>query len=882
MHNSDSVADSIEPTQAEIDHLVHLYESGNIKELESAAVSLLETCPGSAFAWSVLGTAQQLQGKDALAALEKTVELAPDDAQAQLQLGNAHLASGQLDLALPRFIRALEIAPGFAAALCGLGDALQAQGHLKEAAECYRGALELEPSMLMALCGRGDILLKQQQYQAAESCYRQALAMAPAAADIHRRLGDLQVAINRPEKALEYYSKALEIDGSNAAAHAGRGNVSFRLQHYLQAAGSYGAAIQINGAVAAYHHGHARCLHAMGQLAGAETAYRRAIALDASMAGPMLHYANMLRETRRVTQAIAIYQAALLLEPENADALNNLGMALQEDGQLEQALEAFRQVQVLLPSKAISYCNMASVLNAMGQSAGALENCQHAVKAEPGFAPAHLNLGTFLMEQGRLAEAVTSLETAIQLAPRERKAYVNLGIAWDRLGRNEKAIACGQAALKIDPGWDEMHSNLLFYMTHSQQVDASRLFQEHLRFSQQFEAPFRARWPAHANSRDPGRRLRIGFVSADLYNHAVAHFITPIFEHLKDSPGLELLVYANSLHDDTISRHLHSLANTWRQVEKLTHDEFAQLVVSDAIDVLIDLSGHTGYNRLPALARKPAPVQVSWIGYPGTTGLQAVDYFLSDRYYSPPGLLDGQFTEKLVYLPACVPFLPSPEAPPLSPAPALKNKYITFGSFNRTGKLSRGVIARWAKLLRLVPDSQMLLAAMPNEKTSDMLRSWFAREGIDASRLHFQNRVGSKEYLALHKQVDVCLDTFPYTSGTTGFHALWMGVPTLTTVGSTMPGFSTAAILSHAGLDSFICQDEEQFLRKGQLLAQDFSLFADLRPGMRERMKLAANGQPALIGNGLEQALRIMWQRWCAGHPVASFAVDGLTFNGLA
>lgn len=877
MHATDSAAlppsERQQPTQQEIDHIVALHDNGEHLLMEEAAHALLAIYPGSALAWRVLGIALQLQGKDALPALQKTAELAPGDAEAHLHLGNAYMDHGQPDLALPCFLRAVELAPGFAEALSRLGDALQAQGHYKEAGECYRGALEIDPALSMALVGKGDILAAQKQFQQAEASYRQALVLEPGAADIHRKLGDVQVDLNRPEAALHSYAAALEIDPGNAMAHGGMGNVLFRLDRNAQAAASYRRATALPAATAAHYHGLGRSLHALDETADAEAAYRQAIALDATLAAPMLHYADLLRETRRKEAAIAIYQAALLLEPANIDALNNLGMAQQDDGQLEAALASFRQVELLAPNNPVTHSNIAAVLNTMGRRDAALESCRRAVKLDPKSTPAHTNLGTCLMEMGRLGEAVRSFETVVKLDPHHRRGYVNLSASLTRLGRTDQAIAHTRQALKLNPDWDELHSNLLFYLTHSQDLDAAALFAEHVRYADHFEAPLRASWPQHGNPRDPERRLRIGFVSADLYNHAVAHFITPVLEHLANSPRLELVAYANSFHDDQASRHLHGLVSIWRQVEKLSHAELAQLILSDEIDILIDLSGHTGFNRLPAFARKPAPLQLSWIGYPGTTGLQAMDYFLTDRNLSPPGTLEDQFTEKLLRLPATAPFLPSPDAPDIGPAPAIANGYMTFGSFNRAGKLNRSVIARWARLLRLLPSARMLIAAMPDKQTTDMVRSWFAREGVTSERLTFHGYTHTRDYLALHHQVDICLDTSPYTSGTTGFHALWMGVPTLTLRGQTLPGYVTSAILASAGLHDFIALDEAAFLAKGQGYANDIGSFSALRPGMRERMNSSAIGQSAVIAGGLELALRSIWRRWCAGLPAISFEV---------
>lgn len=871
MHATDPAtsppSDVQQPSQQEIDHIVRLYESGEQIQMEEATRAMVDAYPMSALAWSVLGMALRLQGKDALPALQKTVELAPDDAEAHLHLGNAHMDGGHPDLAMPYFMRALELAPAFAEALSRLGDVLQAQGHLQEAAECYGGALDIDPALAMAHRGKGDVLVAQQQFQSAQSSYRQALTLEPGAADIHRKLGDVHVALNRPDAALQSYAAALEMDPENAMAHGGMGNVLFRLDRNAQAAASYRSATALPTANAAHFHGLGRSLHALGATADAESAYRQSIALDASLAAPMLHYADLLRETRRKEPAIAIYQAALLLEPSNIDALNNLGMALQEDGQLEAALASFRQVALLAPNNPVSHSNIAAVLNAMGQREAALESCRRAVKLGPKSTAAHVNLGTCLMEMGRLSEAVNSFETVVKLDPHHRRAYVNISAALTRLGHIDQAIVHCRKALKINPDWDELHSNLLFFLTHSQDLDAAALFTEHLKYAEHFEAPLRASWPQHGNTRDPERRLRIGFVSADLYNHAVAHFITPILEHLALSPRLELVIYANSFHDDHVSRHLHGLASIWRQVEKLTHAELAQLITSDAIDILIDLSGHTGFNRLPTFARKPAPLQVTWIGYPCTTGLQAMDYFLADRYYAPPGLLDDQFTEKLLRLPASAVFLPSPDAPPVNPAPALQNGYVTFGSFNRASKLSPEVIARWSTLLRAVPNAKMIVAGMPNDQTSNMFRSWFKREGIVPGRLKFFAHTNSRDYLALHHLVDVCLDTSPYNGGTTTLHALWMGVPTLTITGSTLPGRVGATISQHVGLTQFIAADDDDFILKGKGIASDIAAIANLRDTLRDTLKKSAACQPALIAAGVEHAMRAIWRHWCAGHP---------------
>jgi predicted O-linked N-acetylglucosamine transferase (SPINDLY family) len=286
---------------------------------------------------------------------------------------------------------------------------------------------------------------------------------------------------------------------------------------------------------------------------------------------------------------------------------------------------------------------------------------------------------------------------------------------------------------------------------------------------------------------------------------------------------------------------------------------------------LIDLSGHTAGNRLLTFALKPAPLQASWIGYPGTTGLRTVDYYIADRHFLPVEEFSCQFTEKLVFLPALAPFLPHEAAPPVNSLPALSNGYITFGSFNRLSKLRPSVIALWSRLLHAIPGSRMLLGGMPPEGQYTALIDWFAAEGINPARLDFRSRCGTEAYMALHHEVDMCLDAFPYTGGTTTAHALWMGVPTLTLAGPTAPSRQGAAILSHAGLAEFVAHDAAQFEQKGLFWAANIDRLAQLRFNLRSRCDDSAMHRPDLIAAGLENALRKMWQRWCQGLPPEAF-----------
>lgn len=583
---------------------------------------------------------------------------------------------------------------------------------------------------------------------------------------------------------------------------------------------------------------------------------------------------NRLHALFKAGHFVEVEKGARLLVrqyPEFGGGWKLLTVAL--DAQGRDALQICRQAVESLPGDAELQYNLAVKLHTANRLDEATTYYLGALSIDPGYFTAQGNLCALYYQQGRYREAEAGYRHVLALKPDYAEAHSNLAILLNDQGRMEEAMASFHSALKIRPDYIYAYSNLLFSLAHVEGVGAQSLFAEHCRFGERFEAPLRADWPQHTNMRDLERQLQVGFISADFRNHAVANFIEPLLAHLAHYSQLSLHAYSNNTIEDQVTQRLRGYFAHWNQVGFLSDDAMVKKIQADGIDILIDLSGHTTKHRLLTFARKPAPVQASWMGYPGTTGLQAMDYYLADRFFLPPGQFDSQFTEKIVRMPAGAPFLPSEDAPPVNPLPALSNGYVTFGSFNRPSKLSRSVIALWAQLLRALPDSRMVLGAMPEEGKYDTLIEWFAQEGIARERLDFHMRSGMAQYLSLHRQVDICLDTFPYNGGTTTLHALWMGVPTLTLAGSTAAGRPGASILGHAGLDEFVAHDAADFVQKGLSCVGNLAALSDIRAGLRERFAQSAMGQPAVVAAGVERALRIMWQRWCAGLPPESFEV---------
>ena len=424
---------------------------------------------------------------------------------------------------------------------------------------------------------------------------------------------------------------------------------------------------------------------------------------------------------------------------------------------------------------------------------------------------------------------------------------------------------------------------MLFLLSHNPALDGDSLFAEHCRVGARLESRSRAPRLRYANVADPDRTLRIGLVSADFCNHAVTNFLEPVLSRLTRRSDLELRAYYNNPSEDAVTQRLRGYMQHWTPVSALPDRQMARKITDDRIDILLDLSGHTSLNRLRVFARKPAPIQVSWMGYPGTTGLRAMDYYLADRHWLEPGYFDRHFTEKLVYLPAGAPFQPDPAAPPIAALPALNHGHLTFGSFNRIGKINTATVGLWSQVLRALPDSSMLIAGVPPaSRQSVRLVGWFASHGVTAERLKFHPRCNMGAYLALHHEVDICLDTVPYSGGTTTYHALWMGVPTLTVAGLTPASRQGAAIFEHLDLPGFIAADASDFLAKGLQWAHQLAALATVRAGLRERALKSSVCDPQVIAGAFIRAARHMWHRWCNGLPAESFEIDAPEFIGAA
>lgn len=584
-------------------------------------------------------------------------------------------------------------------------------------------------------------------------------------------------------------------------------------------------------------------------------------------------YDSALKVARRLTERY----------PSHGECWIELARVLQSTGQYQEAVEASACAARLLPNNITAQTTLADRLVVTLQHKRAEAHCRQALERFPDSAALHRSLGSALQDLGKDDEGFVHMRRAVELAPNSALDFDTLANALGKHGLYDEAEAAFRRALELSPMQATTFSNLLFYLMHKPDLDAASAFAEFREFAARHEAPLRSRRPKHMNDRDPSRRLRVGFVSGDLINHPVAYFFLSVLEHLVQDSSLSLHIYSNYSVTDGFTSLIRQHAPAWTEIFGMSTEAVAQKIRDDGIDILVDLSGHTGRNRLPVFAQKPAPVQASWIGNPATTGLDAIDYYLSDRFVTPLEQFEHCFSEKLVFLPALAPFKPHPQAPDVNELPALKNGYLTFGSFSRIVKIGKEVVALWARVLREVPDSRMVIGAIVAKDQMIKLTELFQKEGIDVSRISFLNRANVTTYLEQHHLIDVCLDTFPFGNSTTTMQALWMGVPTMTLPGDSMASRSSTGWLSHLGLDAaFVAEDKDDFVRKCAALAADPQALAAVRRELRQHCMQSPIVSASMIANAASRAFRTMWQRWCDGLPPEHFEVQALAEDTAA
>ncbi|MBI5135908.1 MAG: tetratricopeptide repeat protein [Nitrospirae bacterium] len=636
----------------------------------------------------------------------------------------------------------------------------------------------------------------------------------------------------------------------------------------------------------------------MGDHAAAERLLREVTGHDRRHAPAFMALGLLLARQRRTDEAARAFQGAARANPTDAAAHFNLGNALMQAGDRRAAIAAFREAVRRAPDAAPAYNGLASALRDLGDLAQAVTMYRKAIALDPRFADAHNNLGIALRESGDLDGAIASYRQALTLSPRHVEALSNLGNALTQKGDHDAAIDTYNQALTIAPGHAETHynlantlveqgdldgaerhfsaalatrpddaratRNLLFTSTYNPRHDADAVKALHVAWGEHIQGRLADAAPrSYPNPPHPERTIRVGLVSPDLRKHAVAFFIEPLLAHA-DRDRLRITCYANVANPDGHTARLKGLADAWRDTLGASDADVAAAIRADGIDILIDLAGHTAGGRLPLFARRPAPVQASYLGYPATTGLAAIGHRLTDRWCDPPEAARW-YVEQLEYIDGgfCA-FQPPDDAPPVAPPPAMANGFVTFGTLLNLGKINPGVVALWARVLHAVPDSRlfMLRRNLAAEGTRRRYLAAFAEHGIPAGRLTLAWEFEGS-HLAQYAHMDIALDTLPFCGHTSTCEALWMGVPTLTLTGRAFSGRMGASIHRMAGLEGWTCADADGYVQRASELAADPAALAGLRAALRERSARSRLCDGSAFATAFEAALRRMWRLWC-------------------
>jgi protein O-GlcNAc transferase len=637
--------------------------------------------------------------------------------------------------------------------------------------------------------------------------------------------------------------------------------------------------------------------HQSGRLQQAETLYRQILSEQPKHFGALHFLGVMAHQQGRNEVGVDLIRQALVIQPDNADAYGNLGVALKANGQLDEAIAAYRQAIALKPNYAAAFYNLGIALGTKGQLDEAIAAYRQAIVLRPDYAEAHNNLGNALMDKDQADEAIVACRAAIALRPNYPEAFNNLGNALrsKRLpeeaiaafgqaivlkpdfaeahnnlgnalkdnGQLDEAIAAYRRAIVLRPDFHDAHSNLVYAMLYHPAYDGRAIAHEAECWNQQHAEPVRKFIQPHGNDRSADRRLRIGYVSPDLREHPAGRLILPLLAN-HDKRQFEVFAYAHVAVPDAMTARLRSCVDHWRNTVGLSDSQTCDLIRADQIDVLVDLTMHMAHSRLMIFARKPAPVQVTYMAYPGTTGLETIDYRITDPYLDPPGSGDGDYSEQGVRLPNtfwCYGDVEEDIA--AGPLPAVSAGFVTFGCLNNFCKVNEQVLSLWSRVMKRVSDSRLLLLA-PVGRARRTQMEVLERLGVKPERVEFVAPQPHRQYLRTYQRIDIGLDTFPYNGHTTSLDSFWMGVPVVTKVGRTAVGRAGWSQLSNLNLTELAAEDDDQFVSIASELAGDRPRLSALRLNLRSRMRASALMDGARFARNMEAAYRQMWRTWCA------------------
>jgi predicted O-linked N-acetylglucosamine transferase (SPINDLY family) len=733
---------------------------------------------------------------------------------------------------------------------------LRQQGQMTTSLLPMQKAAELLPDDAEAHSNLGVTLMNQGQLAEAVISYRRALTLNPDTVDVHHHLGLTLMTLGQLPEAAICYQRVLALNPDYPNAHYNLGRVFQEQGRFSEAESCYRRVLQAHPELSEVHSNLAFVLHWQGQFEAAESSYQRALTLNPHDIKAYSNLGLMLQTQGRLTEARDCYQCVLEINPQFAEIHNNLGIIFHELALENEAKASYQRALAINPHFSEAYNNLGLTLQEQGYLTKAEAAYRNALTHNPNYSEAHNNLGIVFQQRGQLIEALASYQRALALKPDDAQIHNNLGAVYKDLGRTAQAEVSFRRALAIKPDYLEARSNLLFVMNyhtaHSPADCLAEAQQYGLKVKNKVESPF-STWLCV----DPPERLRVGIVSGDLLNHEIGLFLANLLPKL-DSSSIELIAYPTYAKTDDITEQLQTYFTEWKPLIGLNDESAARLIYSDGIHILFDLSGHSNYNRLPVFAWKPAPIQVSWLGFLATSGLTDMDYVLGDPYVTP-STDAGNFSENLWQLPDTYRYFNVPESYlEVNSLPALSSNVITFGSFNSLSLMNEAVVACWSRILHAIPDARLLLKTheLNDAAACSTICQRFAEQGILPERLLLE---GSAELFAAYHRVDIALNTFPYCDATTSVNALYMGVPVITHAGDRFISRLCASIMHNADLADWIAVNEEEYVAKAVHFTANIEKLAILRTQLRQHLLASPLFDATSFARNFEAALWSMY-----------------------
>jgi protein O-GlcNAc transferase len=746
---------------------------------------------------------------------------------ASFRLGLLELQDRHPDAALPLISAAVAATPSDVRYQFGLGETLSALGRWEDAADAYRRVIAINPDSPESHYALGIALACLADHTGAIAAYQAAVALQPDYADAFNNLGNAHRMLGQMPEAAAAYERAIALRPDYAGAMSNLGTL-------------------LNG--------QAKTTEAMQWLG-------KAVHLEPLVSAHAVNLAAALCDQRRFADAVPLLRSVLSAEPTHAQAANNLANALQGLGQLREAEAQFEKAISLQPDYADAMNNLGNLCRQLGEFSRAMDWYESAIRASRSFAVAMNNAGCVLRTLGRLDEAEAMLRRALAVDPRLAGLHDNLGNVLKDSGQVEQAIACYRRAIVLDPRAWGTHGNLAYSLSFASS-DGRAILEECLRWKQQHTADLQTEIRAHANDRTPDRRLRVGYVSPDFREHCQSLFVMPVLSN-HDHESFEIFCYSSVERPDRYTKQIAEYADVWREVAALDDASLAKLIREDRIDILVDLTMHMAGGRPLVFARKPAPVQIAWLAYPGTTGMSAIDYRLSDARLDPPGY-ETFYSERTIHLPDsfwC--YHPLTDRPAVNQLPAIQSGQINFGCLNNPCKLTDDTLRLWAAVMRALPASTLTVMNPPGAYRQRFLQR-FSQHGVDGSRVEFVAYRPRADYLESYHRIDIGLDTFPYNGHTTSLDSFWMGVPVVTRVGQTCVGRGGLSQLFQLDLLELAAGSDEKFITAALGLASDLDRLATLRQQLRPRLRASALMDGRRFTHNLESIFRQTWLDYAA------------------